>query len=115
MQAQFDQLEHDVIPDGSMRDYIDVLMKDNRISALKIYGLESEVKQLRQRSDDAHRISSANDVLLMEKMALIDEFLGDENEPRYFFIPNPTLITNPIRICILTSAQTSRRPHHHHH
>lgn len=82
MQSQLDQLEHEVIPDGSMRDYIDVLMKDNRISALKIYGLESDVKQLRMRSEDANRISSANDALLMEKMAQIDEFLANENEPR---------------------------------
>lgn len=82
MQSQLDQLEHDTIPDGSMRDYIDVLMKDNRISALKIYGLESDVKQLRLRSEDANRISAANDALLMEKMAQIDEFLANENEPR---------------------------------
>lgn len=82
MQAQLEQLEHEVIPDGSMRDYIDVLMKDNRISALKIYSLESDVKQLRMRSEDANRMSAANDALLMEKMAQIDEFLANEKEPR---------------------------------
>lgn len=75
MQTQLDQLEHDVIPDGSLRDYIDVLMKDNRISAVKIYSLEADVKQLRQRSEDAHRITAANDALLMEKIAQIDELL----------------------------------------
>lgn len=75
MQMQIDQLEKDIIPDDEIRNYIDVLIKDNRISAMKIYGLENDVKLLKQRSADAHRISGSNDAMILEKMTEIDQFL----------------------------------------
>lgn len=75
MQMQIDQLEKDIIPDEKIRNYIDVLIKDNRISAMKIYSLENDVKLLKQRSVDAHRISGSNDALILEKMSEIDQFL----------------------------------------
>lgn len=75
MQSQLDELEKEALSVPEIRNYIDVLMKDNRMSAMKIYALENEVKLLRQRADDSKRISSTNDVLIIEKMAEVDELL----------------------------------------
>lgn len=75
MQSQLEKMERDAIPMAEIRNYIDVLMKDNRMSAMKIYALENEVALLRQRAEDSKRISSTNDVLILEKMSEVDEFM----------------------------------------
>lgn len=80
MQAQLDELERELIPDETVRNYIDVLMKDNRISAMKIYALENDIKLLKQRAEDTHRITATNDAIILDKMSEIDTFLNEHRK-----------------------------------
>lgn len=80
MQSQLEELERELIPDGTVRNYIDVLMKDNRISAMKIYALENDIKLLKQRAEDAHRITATNDAIILGKMSEIDTFLEENRQ-----------------------------------
>lgn len=80
MKTQFEEIENTVIRDDNIRGHVEVLIKDNRISASKIQHLESDFVNLKLEMSKSMISTSTSDNVLPENISSIHNVLQNQQE-----------------------------------
>lgn len=80
MKTKFEEFENNLIRDENLRGHVDVLIKDNRISATKIQNLESDLVNLKLRISKNAINMSPSDEFLPQELFTIHQILENQQE-----------------------------------
>lgn len=80
MRTKLEEIEENVVLDDNIRGHVEVLIKDNRISASKIQRLESDFVNLKLELSKNLINPSTSDDLSPEKLSSIHQVLQNQQE-----------------------------------